>query len=81
MMSRVDVPREITKEITHPHHSASLLALRNRLGVSQQRMAELLGLSSKTTISTLESGRGNFSNQTIRCMGYIEQLLDFGVNP
>jgi len=54
--------------------SKKLRKLRKDLGVDQSEMAHLLGFSSAVRVSELENGRNRITNQTIKCMEYLERL-------
>lgn len=70
-MSRTDLPQAIKERGMEAHY---LYEVRNLMGLSQSEMAEVLGLSSYTYISNLESGRQNFSRTLVKCMQYVFTL-------
>jgi len=51
-----------------------LIKLRKRMGVSQVKMAELLGYKSGIRISEIESGKKVMSGQALKCLEYLEML-------
>ena len=51
-----------------------LIELRKRMGVSQVRMAYLLGYNSGIRISEIESGKKVMSGQALKCLDYLEML-------
>ena len=51
-----------------------LIELRKRMGVSQVRMAYLLGYKSGIRISEIESGKKVMSGQALKCLDYLEML-------
>tara|TARA_R100000655_G_C2849940_1_gene169334 strand:- start:68 stop:442 length:375 start_codon:yes stop_codon:yes gene_type:complete len=59
-----------------------LIKLRKRMGVSQDKMAELLGYGSGIRISEIESGKVKMSKPAQKCLEYLEMLhskLDINV--
>ena len=53
-----------------------LIELRKRMGVSQAKMAELLGYKSGIRISEIESGKKVMSGQALKCLEYLEMIWD-----
>jgi transcriptional regulator with XRE-family HTH domain len=72
MLTQSDLPQAIK---TRGDNATFLWFIRAEMGLSQTEMAELLGLSSYTYISNLESGRQNFSDTLVKCMKYVYALF------
>lgn len=51
-----------------------LIKLRKKMGVSQDKMAELLGYGSGIRISEIESGKVKMSKPAQKCLEYLELL-------
>ena len=51
-----------------------LIKLRKRMGLSQDKMAELLGYGSGIRISEIESGKVKMSKPAKKCLEYLELL-------
>jgi len=58
--------------------SSELRKLRKQIGVTQSRMAVMLGVSSKNYISSLESGTRVFTPMVIRGIEHIRLLYEYG---
>ena len=67
MMTETSLPQAIINRSRNAHY---LLKTRKEMGLSQGEMANVLGLSSYTYVSNLESGRQNFSKTLTMCMHY-----------
>ncbi len=53
--------------------------IRLDMGISQDKMARLLGYSSKHRISEIESGKRSMSLQSVKCVRYAYRLFKMGL--
>ena len=58
---------------------SELKEIRTTMGISQEKMAKLLGYSSKHRISEIESGKKAMSSQAIKCVKFAYKLYGEGL--
>tara|TARA_Y100001963_G_C6511298_1_gene322249 strand:+ start:239 stop:454 length:216 start_codon:yes stop_codon:yes gene_type:complete len=58
---------------------SELKEIRAEMGINQEKMAKLLGYSSKHRISELESNKKTMSKQAVKCVKYAYRLYKEGL--
>ena len=59
--------------------NSELKEIRIEMGINQDKMAKLLGYSSKHRISEFESGHRKMSSQAVRCVRFVYRLFKEGL--
>jgi transcriptional regulator with XRE-family HTH domain len=58
---------------------SELKEIRKEMGISQEKMAKLLGYSSKHIISRIESGNKEMSTISVKCVKFAYRLYKEGL--
>jgi transcriptional regulator with XRE-family HTH domain len=58
---------------------SELKEIRTEMGISQEKMAKLLGYSSKHRICEIETGKKLMSSQAVRCVKFAYRLYGKGL--